>query len=788
MADPDTHDLLPDAILRLPVPAIRSGETRMNDAQACKRLVQQLLLEDQPRSWRRAVAKGCYDRNSPFSRVLPGFNWTCNVNFGQMEGLLDTARIPYYALFSGAPTYCSFKTNYQPENPDRAKWEEKIAEKWTDLLNRWKQFRWHNRAKEFEMLFEGWGPIVFESPTDWRFTSIPARCIKVPKGSYSVLDDRLPFLVVMRDYRVHELWDKISDEGAADAAGWNVPEVKYAIQHACYNSPNGLPPAGQDNWEFWQQRLRNFDLAVSYSDSDVIRCGMVFLKEYGKDGEPGKISVFIVTVSDMTAPMRDNDQDPKPNAGYLYKQVGQYNSYQEAINVYFQNTGDGTWHSVVGMGLKSVKHIDIENRLLCQTVNLAFLSATPIFIPGTNQDKDGLQLMVMGPIAMAKPGTEIAQTRFGADIQGPLSVNRVLENNLAQNIGHYAQRSMAREDGRGEQPTATQVELQASKETALTTAQIDSYYDEMDITYEEMFRRVMKEPDKEARRFVAECLEAGVPREALDKMCYVKANRLSGYPSPENRRRQAREGMGVIGMLPQSGKRNMLNEWICAFYGPDKIAVFNPELPEPDVDAALAQLENGILVQGIEPITPPEVNNATHLQIHLEFAAEKMDPLRTAMEEEGQLDPAALEEAYQYISALGPHCQAHLDALKEDPSADSLYEQFKAALGNVASFHGKLYNAIRQARRDAQQAALEAQNANALGVMDQAKLQSMQAEVQRDNLKAASDIQIKRWKAEQGQQLKTWKTGQDTRLKAAQTAADTQIKRSAAKANGSSDK
>lgn len=774
-------DLLPDQILKMPVPAVRDGQTRMNDAMACKRLVQQLIIEDEPRSWRRAVAKGCLDRNSPYSRMAPGFSWTCNVNFGQLEGLLDSMRSPYYALFSGAPTYCTFKTNYQPDNPDRSRWETSIAEKWTDMLNRWKQFRWHNKAKEFEMLFDGVGPIVFESPTDWRFTSIPARCVKVPKGAYSVLDDRMPFVVVMRDYRVHELFDKISDNQAASDAGWNVPEVKWAIQHACNRGAVAASGLRQD-WEYWQQRLRNFDYAVSYSDADVIRCGMVFLKEYGKDGKPGRISVFIVTVDDLHS---DDNSGKKPEgkSGFLYRNVGQYETYQEALNVYFQNTGDGTWHSVIGAGLKAVKHIDIQNRLLCQTVNLAFLAATPIVIPATNQDKDAMELMLLGPIARMKAGSEFAQARLGADIQGPLAVNRTLENNLAQNIGHYNQRSISREDGRGEQPTATQVELQASKEAALSTAQIDAYYDELDITYEEMFRRAMREPDKESKRFVRECIEAGVPREALDQMCYVKANRLSGYPSPEQRRKVAREGMGIIGMLPLSGKRNMLNEWICAWYGPDKITVFNPEMEEPDMDAALAQIENGTMMQGVEPFIPPEANNAVHLQIHLEFAAQQMEPLRAAMEEEGQIDPAAMEEAYRYINVLGPHCQAHLDALASDPSAKSQHAQFKVALGNVAAFSSELYNSIRQARRDAQQAALEQQNATSLGAMDQAKLASMQADVQRKDIQAAEDIRRKNWKAEQTQQLKAWQTGKNTQLKGAQALSDQQIKRMTAKAD-----
>lgn len=781
---PDSlNDLLPDGILKMPVPTIRDGQTRMNDASACKRLVQQLMREDEMRSWRRAVAKGCLDRNPPYRMTPPGFSWTCNVNFGQLEGLMDSMRIPYWALFTGAPTYATFKTEFDRENPDSEKWNNIIAEEFTDMLNRWKQFRWHNKAKEFEMLFEGWGPLIFESPTDWRFTSIPARCIKVPKGAYSVIDDRLPFVVVMRDYRVHELWDKISDESAATAAGWNVPEVKWAIQYACNgnNAPGigGVGAGSGRDWEYWQQQLKNADYAVSYSDADVIRCGMVFLKEYGKDGKPGRISVFIITIADDSRPDYKPGTDNAKNA-FLYKQVGQYENYTEALNVYFQNTGDGTWHSVVGAGLKAVKHIDIENRLLCSLVDGAKLGSTPILETDSASSQDKMELMLLGPIARLSPGVKLSQNRIAQDLQGPLAVVRVLENSRAQNIGHYAQRSQGRDDGRGEQPTAEAVRQQAHKETALNQAQIDQYQDDLDTTYTEVWNRASKKPDEESRRMIDNCLKRGVPEEALERMCWVKANRLAGYPSPEMRKQQAREGMGMIGTLPQKGKQNMINEAICALYGPDKIAVFNPPMEQPDLDAALSQLENGAMEQGVQPIIVSGMNNATHLQIHLAFASETMEPLRAAMEEGGSIDPAALQEAFDYISVLGPHCQEHLDALAQDPSGKSLHQQFSAALKNVASFHSKLRNSIIESRKAAEQAVMEEQNAIALGAMDQAKMASLQADVERKNIKAASDIRVKTWKAQETQKLKTWQTGKNVQLTAAKTISDQEIKRRAA--------
>lgn len=766
---------IPGDLLKLPTAVgMKNADTRMKDAKAARALVQGLLREDEARSLRRTIVKGCYNGN-PSKRSAPGFAWECRLNFGEMEGLMDSARIPYYALFSGVQTYACFSTNFQRENPKCSTWNKTVEQKFTEMLDRWKQFRWHMKAREFEMLFEGWGPLTFDDPNDWRFTSFPARCIKVPQGAYSSVDDRLPFIVLLRDYRVHELWAKIADPEAATARGWNIEQVKFAIQHAC-NRRNQT----QQQWEYWEQKLKNADLAVSFSEADIIRCAKVFLMEYAKSGKPGRVSEFMLTVDAFGTPNQPSSTEVPKDYDYLYSAPNQFKDYSEAMNIAFQNTGDGTWHSVRGLAIKAFKHVEVNNRLLCQIVNNSFLGSTVILKSGTNAGRDSQQLMVLGSVAQLAPGVEIAEARIAADVQGPMAASRIIQNHLAQNIGQYNQRTMGRDDGRGEQPTAHAVELQASKETSLSQAQIDSYYDDNDQVYTEVFNRAKKGPDEESKRFLRECLEAGVPLEAIEQMGWVKANRLSGYPSPEARKRNFREAWGMMTSLPEQGKVNLTDEGIGIFMGPDKIDVFNPKVEQPNMDAAFAQMENAAMDEGVKPILVSGMDAVVHLQIHLAYAAEKLQPLHDQMDQEGSIDPEQLKEAYDYVSILGPHCEEHLAQLQNDPTRKGLYETFSLQLKNIAAFHGKLRGAILDARRQAQQAALEQQNAQALGAIDQAKLASVQAGVERDNLKAASDMHRKDVKQDHSLALKTFQVGATTKLAAAKTMADVQIKKTAA--------
>ena len=124
-----------DEIIRLPdqVKNIETG-SRISSAYDARRLLSQALQEDQIRSRQRAVVDGCMDGNAPVSQQLlnqQGRAWECNINWLGLESIVDSSRVPYYALFSGVPTYANFKTAYEQDNPDAEIWNKKISEKFT---------------------------------------------------------------------------------------------------------------------------------------------------------------------------------------------------------------------------------------------------------------------------------------------------------------------------------------------------------------------------------------------------------------------------------------------------------------------------------------------------------------------------------------------------------------------------------------------------------------------------------------------------------------------------------
>lgn len=776
----------PEQLLRLPSQVSdKSTESCLASAVSARSLVTTLVQEDRWRSLQRAVVDGCYDGNQPYNQAKlnrDGMGWCCNLNWLGMEGRIDGARIPYYALFSGVPTYATFKTYEGRNTPDAARWNNSVAEYFTCALKEWgeggKEFNWHMQAQQFEMLYEGWGALIREDDTDFKFRSIPARSVLVPQGSPSCLDKRVPYVVVRIPYRIHELWLKIKDEKIAADLGWNVDVVKKAIIHGTKGA-GGVGVGQYDSWEIWQQKFKNREFEMSFTESDFIHCAHLLVQEYS-----GKISHFIVCESLQAADMKDEK-------AFLYKHTNKFESYSQAMHVAFQNTGRGQWHGVRGMGVKSFKAEETMNRLNCRAVDNAFLESGFTLQPQDNRSQDKLQMMVTHGVNWIPAGVNyIDRNASTGRMEGVLSVSRFLDNQLSQKLGNFQQRSIGRDDGRGEQPTATQVELSAAKETALSNGQIDNYYNFLDEVYTETFRRMQRSTDPIAKRFRDRCEAAGVPTEALEKMEYVRANRLSGYGSPQMRIMQLDASKGIVPMLNEQGKQAWLNEYISATQGPDKVNQWNPPMQEVTQDDGLIVLENSALQDGIKPLLTSGQSDVNHLEGHLNYADEFLAPLAQAMEA-GQNDPAALQEAFTFVQVLGPHAEEHLARIANNPMAQEPYAYFRDKLRDLGGFNSKIFAAIRQAQRDAQLAQSEQAAAMAIGVKEQAELSAMQSEQQRKDYSTMQDQRRKDQKAVAQQGLKTWQAGQNNRLAAINAAAKIQNERAltaakaAKSANGS---
>lgn len=340
---------------------------------------------------------------------------------------------------------------------------------------------------------------------------------------------------------------------------------------------------------------------------------------------------------------------------------------------------------------------------------------------------------------------------------------------MDQKLGNFQPRNFGRSDGKGEQPTATQIQATVAQEASLSNGQMDNYYIFLDTVDAETDRRLKISGDQEAVWFREECARVGIPKEIMLDM-KVKANRISGYGSPAMRKQAMQEGFQVAPMLNPVGKNNFLNDAVGTIFGPDKIEIYNPPVHIPDDEDALISSENGQFRLSIEP---PVIGNAVrHLEGHLGYATTYLEPLAAATEQGQPLEMDQLQDAMEYIKVMVPHTGQHLEQLKGDPSQQQNYKLFTTQLKNLVGFNGKLFAEYRHLLQQQQQQQLQEQQANAIGALDQAKLQSTQAEIERSDAKAQNDMQLKTMKARHAAELKTWQVSQQNKLQSAKVATD----------------
>jgi len=741
----------PAVLLNLKEPKGTAPETRMADAAQARELIGLAIQEDRARSLQRAMVKGMIDGAAPYNekdRKEAGLDWTANLNFNDGKSILQSARTPYYQLFKGVQNYAVFSTNYDTNNPDRTLWEDSISRRFTCLLDRWKHFDWHMQASQYQMLLEGWSPVIFDRDGDFRFKSIPANSILVPREACSTVDDRLPWVIVRVPYRVHELYEYIKDPEAAKAKGWNVELVKRVIMQA---SQTLYPQQNLNDitWEKWEQDWKNKELSVSYTKCDIVYSAYLFVREFAKDGKKGKISKFIVAEGTLAG----NDGD-----GFLYEDIGKYEEYNDALIVFFLDSGDGTWHGQRGLAMECFKHVEVMNRLKCRAIDGAFIRGSLVLKPSQQSDLNKMQVAQVGPVTYIPPGADLITGQLTGAIDEALAVDRLLTNHLANNIGHFNQRSVGgREDGRGEARTAAEIQAQIAKEATLSDGQITLYYTTLDCLYEQVFKRALTSSDPEAERFRDLLKQDGVPQEALDDMEYVRANRLAGYGSLQMRQMSDQQMLQVMSMLPTEGQRNVLDDYISTWKGPDKVARYNPRVAYPQPDDAWAVMENASIKAGEVPPVLSGQDPVTHLKIHLADVAEQMDPLDQAMQAGQQLPREALEPAIEYLRNMLPHVGEHFQLLSNDPYRKQVAQKFEEDLKAAVSFSGKLYNELRKAERAERQAALDQQTATSLDVKTESQIRNdalkTQADIQRKDVKAQADIALKTRKTLSSEQL-----------------------------------
>lgn len=724
-------------------------ESRLNDAASVQSMVKSMIRADDRRSKVRAKVKGLVDGNAPYSShelTRTGQSFRTNVNFREGESFLNMGMSAFFDVFAEVPTYATVRIKHGDSN-DSEKYSRIITEEFDRLQKKDGSFDYMMQLSQHEMVLYGTGPMVFEDNTDWRCKPMKSADMLVPEGTKSNTED-WEMCVVRSQYRAHELYKFIRNEKAAGKAGWTVAAAKKAIMSAY---PDTL--SSNHTWEKAQQELRNNDLSYS-SKCDVVQVAHVFYREFPTDENPeGAISHCII-------------DERGENKEFLFRKVNRFASWSEVVHPMYYDKGDGQHHSVKGMGVKMFSALELKNRLKCSLVDAAMARTAIHLQPNTPNDLNRMNVIQMGPYSVIPSGYNVTQTNSAGVLDAPLAVERELEGLMQANLSQYRQRL----EKQGNPRTATEIEALMAQQSVLGKTQLNRYYAQLDVLFAERYRRAIN-PNltkdmagaAEAMDFQKRCVERGCPKECFDKIEFVQSTRTAGRGSAMERRAISNALMNVIGMLPEGGRKKVIEDHVASLAGYHSLGRYYP-MPEEDVDTQEQQQEaareNALFKTGaVIPIAGGD-NHAVHAEVHLQAAGEAVQA--------AQQGAGDLAEIAAYTQQIIDHVIGHLQEMEQDPTRKELVDIYAAQLKEIEKVADQMMEAVAQqqeqamAQQQEQQAAMaEMQQLQGGGdIKDQIAMMKAERDEARRDMKIQNDLQRKTAKTEQDMALKDAKTAQ----------------------------
>jgi hypothetical protein len=721
-----------DVIEPSPTGAVEIPHTRVRDAFSARQVCLQLLDNDRLRGRERAKVQGMLDGNAPYDAVKlrsMGQGWRSNLNFMEAFANLQSIKTPYFALIASVPYFAEIRTNV----PDVHQNSEIITEEFTNLIKGWEEFSYEMQIAQAEMLKYGVGPVMLSDMYDWRFKALRNRELLVPEKQRGSIRT-WPFFAIRCEMTASDLWDKVRPENseASKEVGWDIEQCRMAVMYASRDIFNGRLTWDGRFWEQWQEAFKDNDIYYSFIAAESLMVYHFFIREYS-----GRVSHYIVAENPMIP-------------DFLFSRVDRYKDYGEVLTILRGDIGNGTYHSIRGVGRLQYQHLEVTNRLKNHLIDMAIAGTAINLKAQTSKARDELRIMQFGPINILPPDVELVQNRVVGFLSDAMNVDRDFTFHLNANLGTFRRPGTGYGGGgQGTQtrPTATQVQQDIVTQTQLSQGQIVLHFLDLDLLYKQMYRRASdpNTPDEASKVFQAKCQKRGVPLIAMRNIKFVRACRIAGYGSPQVRELNTQRMMPFLGMLPESGRYNFVRDQVISIAGPENIDRYFPEQRFPTHDAWEANMENGVMLTGQAVMIADGQKHAIHADVHLtqmEHLIQHADSLYSQMPPSAAMQ--SLMQVQQFTTICVPHTNAHLNLLANDPLHQRELGDLQSRMKQVAQNMAQIDAIVQQTGEQISSTQGAQQSAQ---TKDQIKLQQAQNEMQIDRALAASKIQNQRIKA-----------------------------------------
>lgn len=632
-------------------------ESRLKSAKNLRSLYTQLVKDDETSAIKRARVQAMVDGEPPYSQAWLNANGQgsrANANFLVGRDLITKANNGFNDIITSVQNLIGTVVE-RGEPAERLAKARILATEATRTFRKWPSFM--PNFMRLVDLFDthGVGIAFFQDARDFRFSVCGFGNFLIPRQT-EASEDQILYAVARKDMMVTELYQKIENEAAATALGWNVPAMKAAIAKATTRRSS----TDSSDAENRQQEIRNNDVM-----SDRMYEHVPIIHGYVREFD-GSISFF----------MAEKDS---AEGDFLFKHLNRYDSAEQAYIFFCYGVGNGTFHSIRGMGDMIFALIQLLNRLMCQMADSAMLGSSMILEYESDKALQDLSVQYFGPYAIMPQGmTVVSHAAPDATRVATPVLNEV--KGMLQNASSRYMTPNSQQSGDAYQ-NKTNAEASLENISSGDSGALDLFYCSLERTFREMFRRLVDGPksDKDVAEFHKRIEAAGVTKEDLDAIDHAStfAVRAFGAGNPASRTLGFRRLMELYPNLDEIGRKHLLYQVVADIVGFQNVDGFVSLSDQPRLngEASLAMLENILLMQG----NPIEVlsyqMHATHAQIHIPPLMEVLDGVET-----GTVDPMQVLPGMQEVLN---HLAAHGEQLAQDPAQAAIYGQVSEAVNNL---------------------------------------------------------------------------------------------------------
>lgn len=735
-------------------------ETRMQDPLQVRDIVTRAIRYDMTiRDYKRSRLSGLVQGNPPYRAsdlASAARADECNVNWRKAKRFLEGARGMVYDVFSEAETYSTVVLSDRVKDNDAK--GRIVTEEFQSLLLEDIEHDFTAQQSQGQMVMFGTGPQLFSDEYDFRTISIESKSLFVPEFASSNVN-RWEWAAVVLEYTPDRLFSRIVNPEMAQRRGWNVPATRRAIMNAHPLTRTGVM---YQNWSWHQDLLKNG--TFYYADqSKKVRLAYFYYREFPREGEEdGRITEGIIDLDSFTA------ADSSGKLEYLYLGLRKYERWQNVIHpMYWNHDINGYHHSVTGLGIEMYSALEYDNRLLCRLADDAFAPKL-FFKPTTASEREKMSIASFGRYGVLPASLEMIQQHVQPFLQDGLAMRREVAGVVEENLSQFRSQAMMKDQGNP--ITAAQVQYQASEAAKMGKTQLTRIWEQYDWLYQEKYDRAISCPagargGKLAQAFVQRCQDRGVTKEELAQYRSVRATRTVGQGSAFMRQQALEFLLGLVVMLPEAGRANLIKEVIASRAGQSKVESF---YPDPQTDTSLAAQESdakqqvSAMTTGIPPVFVPTQNPMLYAQTFLQAAMGAMQ----AVQQGG--DP---HNAVSFVGLALPAIEQHMARMKGDKTREGQLNQMGDQVAQLQNFHDTVNGQLQQqAQKQAQAQQQMAQVQQGTDPETQVGLAKVQSAHQVKMVKTQGDLQLKAQKQQADLGLAAQRQSVENALKDATTA------------------